>query len=88
MELKNTVEMMCSGDYKERFRAEYFQLKIRIDGLTDMVYKYRKGALDFKPSCSFELLHSQLYNMKRYALALEERAEIEGIDLNMQLLQN
>ena len=28
MELKDTVEMMGSSDYKERFRAEYLQLKL------------------------------------------------------------
>ena len=31
MELKDTISMMTSSDYKERFRAEYFQLKIRYD---------------------------------------------------------
>lgn len=29
MELKDTVEMMISEDYKERFNAEYCQTKIR-----------------------------------------------------------
>ena len=29
MELKDTVEAMCSEDYKERLAAEYYQLKIR-----------------------------------------------------------
>ena len=33
MKLIETVEMMKSTDYKERFRAEYFQLKIRIESL-------------------------------------------------------
>lgn len=83
MELKDTMQMMCSSDYKERFRAEYFQLKIRIAGLSNMLTKYKQGTLDFKPSCSFELLNSQLYTMKKYALSLEERAEIENIDLTM-----
>ena len=27
MELKETIEMMTSADYKERFKAEYYQLK-------------------------------------------------------------
>lgn len=27
MELKNTIEMMISSDYKERFKAEYYQLR-------------------------------------------------------------
>lgn len=29
MELRDTAEMMNSADYKERFKAEYYQLKIR-----------------------------------------------------------
>ena len=33
MKLIDTVEMMNSENYKERFRAEYFQLKIRAEGL-------------------------------------------------------
>jgi hypothetical protein len=33
MKLNETVGMMESGDYKERFRGEYFQLKIRMEGL-------------------------------------------------------
>ena len=33
MNLNETVEMMNSSDYKERFRAEYLQLKIRMNGL-------------------------------------------------------
>ena len=83
IELKDTIEMMCSSDYKERFRAEYFQLKIRIKGLSNMLNKYKEGTLNFKPTCSFELLNSQLYTMKKYALTLEERAVVENIDLTM-----
>lgn len=33
MELKDTVEMMGSADYKERFKAEYYQTKIRYEKL-------------------------------------------------------
>lgn len=33
MKLNETVEMMNSGDYKERFKAEHLQLKIRMIGL-------------------------------------------------------
>lgn len=38
-ELKETVELMLSNDYKERFKAEYYQLKIRIDRLDNMLSK-------------------------------------------------
>ena len=81
MELKDTVQMMESVDYKERFKAEYLQLKIRINGLRNMLKKYKAGTLTFKPFCSYYLLNGQLKAMELYATYLEERAEIEGIDL-------
>lgn len=81
MELKDTIEMMESSDYKERFIAEYRQLKIRMTGLSNMLKKYKAGTLPFTPSCSYDLLNGQLKAMELYATYLEERAEIEGIDL-------
>ena len=81
MELKETVQMMGSSDYKERFRAEYLQLKIRMTGLSNMLKKYKAGTLTFKPSCSYDLLNGQLKSMEMYAKYLEERAEIENIEL-------
>lgn len=81
MELKDTIEMMVSADYKERFKAEYLQLKIRINGLRNMLKKYKDGALTFTPSCSYDLLNGQLKSMEMYAQYLEERAEIENIEL-------
>lgn len=81
MELKDTVTMMNSADYKERFKAEYLQTKIRYDKLHKMVVKYEAGKLSFEPSCSLELLKEQKGAMGKYLYALEVRAEIEGIDL-------
>lgn len=81
MELKDTIEMMGSEDYKERFKAEYLQLKIRMTGLSNMLKKYKAGTLTFKPSCSYDLLNGQLKSMEMYAKYLEERAEIENIEL-------
>lgn len=81
MKLNETVDMMCSEDYKERFRAEYFQLKIRVDGLFNMLDKYRKGTLPFEPKCDYEILHTQYIFMKHYQYTLEDRAKIEGIEL-------
>ena len=81
MELKDTVEMMESADYKERFKAEYLQLEIRVNGLRNMLKKYKDGTLSFKPSCSYDLLNGQLKAMELYATYLDERAEIEEIDL-------
>lgn len=82
MELKDTVTMMNSADYKERFRAEYFQLANRIDGLSNMTEKYRKGTLTFTPKCTQKLLDAQLNSMIIYKTHLTERAKIEGISLD------
>lgn len=82
MKLNETVEMMNSEDYKERFKAEYLQLKIRIDGLATMLWKYKENMLRFTPKCSYDLLNGQLKAMEMYQSYLEERAEIEEIELN------
>ena len=81
MELKDTVELMNSEDFKERFKAEYLQLEIRVNGLRNMLKKYKDGTLTFKPSCSYDLLNGQLKAMELYVTYLEERAEIEEIKL-------
>ena len=82
MELKDTVELMNSKDYKERFKAEYLQAKIRYDKLDAMTVKYEAGTLNFTPSCSLELLKEQEKYMGNYIRTLRIRAEIENIDLN------
>jgi hypothetical protein len=81
MELKDTIEMMNSPDYKERFKAEYQQLKIRYDKLDAMTVKYEAGTLDFTPTCSLQLLKEQKMHMGCYLRCLKIRAEIEGIEL-------
>lgn len=81
MELLDTVERMSSTDFKDRFRAEYYQLKIRIDKLADMLDAYDKGTLSFTPKCDIKLLTAQHEFMKAYLHTLEERATIEGIEL-------
>lgn len=81
MELKETIEMMNSKDYKERFKAEYYQTKIRYDKLHKTVIKYEAGTLDFEPTCPIELLIEQKKHMGMYLHALEVRAEIEDVEL-------
>ena len=81
MELKDTIEMMTSSDYKERFKDEYYQLKLRYDKLALMITKWDEGTLGFEPSCSRTLLGRQLYHMRMYMIDLETRAKIEGIKL-------
>lgn len=79
-ELKDTIELMTSDDYKDRFRAEYQQTKIRYDKLHKMLVRHDAGTLPFEPA-NVELLREQAAAMGRYLYLLEERAEIEGIEL-------
>ena len=80
MKLAETVPLMNGSDFKDRFRAEYFQLSIRLGKLEEMLRKMKAGTLPFTPGCSYELLHEQAVYMKQYKRILEQRAEIENID--------
>ena len=82
MELKDTIKLMESKDYKERFKAEYYQTKIRWEKLGDLIHKYNCGTLNFKPKCSLDLLLSQYNTMGVYLNLLKMRAVIEEVDLN------
>lgn len=82
--LKNTVDKMLSDDYKERFKAEYFQTKIRYERLHRIIVKIEADTLDFEPKVPFTLLEDQAKYMGKYLYALEMRAEIEGINLTNQ----
>ena len=82
MKLSETVEMMNSADYKERFRAEYFQLKIRINGLKNMLDKWDKGELNFTPTCPREIYNDQMEYMMNYMTVLANRAYLEHVDLS------
>ena len=81
MELERIIELMKSEDHKDRFKAEYYQLEDRATKLSNMLEKYKAGTLNFTPSCSYELLNSQLKAMNEYLKYLMIRAEIEGIEL-------
>ena len=67
MELKDTIEMMNSADYKERFKAEYYQTKIRYEKLKgeiiDRISRFPKDDLD-KP---LEDLYLLGYDLQRNA---------------------
>lgn len=81
MKLNETLDLMCSNDYKDRFRAEYYQLENRCVGLEQMLIKYQDGTLPFTPNCSYDLLNGQLKAMEVYRSYLDERAVIEGVEL-------
>lgn len=80
--LVETVEMMCSPDYKQRFRAEYAQVVIRYEKLAKVVMDYECGRFDFQPKCSISLLSKQLAYMESYMTTLRVRAALENIDIS------
>ena len=81
MELKDTVALMTSSDYKQRFIAEYYQTKIRYEKLNTMIDKFYKNQLDFTPTCPIFILKLQRDTMLQYLAMLEKRAAYEGIEL-------
>ena len=70
MELKETVELMNSEDYKERFAAEYHQVKIRYEKLKNFCNKIEVGEMlgkeVTKHDCPLELLREQQKYMGLY----------------------
>lgn len=81
MKLVDTVEMMNSSDYKERFKAEYAQLAIRYYGLRNMLEKWDNGTLEFEPTCPRSTYNLQIKAMTDYIAVLETRAIMENVDL-------
>lgn len=77
MELKDTCTLMISDDYSDRLKAEYYQLKIRTDRLSQMLQKYEEGKLGFMPNSPIELLKQQLKVMIDYLEILRDRILIE-----------
>lgn len=79
VDLKDTAELMLSEDYRDRFIAEYFQVKIRLEKIHKTIIKARAGTLSFKLSCPVSILESQERAMTAYFKILEIRAELEKI---------
>lgn len=84
-ELKEKVELMNSEDYKERFIAEYHQVKIRYEKLKNFCNKIEVeemlGKEVTKHDCPLELLREQQKYMGLYLSVLEKRALIENVVL-------
>lgn len=85
MELKDTIEMMNSTDYKERFRAEYHQTKTRYEKLKSFCNRIEVAHMlrteEPEHGCPLEVLREQQKHMGMYLSTLEKRAIIEDIVL-------
>lgn len=82
LNLSDTISLMTSSNYKERFKAEYSQVAIRYAKLNKMVEAWDKGELNFTPTCPREIYDRQLSCMGEYLSILEERAKLENVKLN------
>ena len=81
MELKDTVELMTSADWKDRFVAEYLQVRIRYNKLHDLIVKREVGKCDFNTPISLESWKAQAQHMGLYLFELEKQAVLHGIEL-------
>ena len=86
MELKDTFDLMTSTNYKERFKAEYLQTKIRYEKLKAFNNRIEASmySLNVKEpvhDCPLSLLQEQQAAMGKLLRIYEIRAVIEDIDL-------
>lgn len=79
-DIKYYANLVTSPDYKERFIAEFNELRICMSKLKDLLNRWDAGKLDFTPSCPKELLEKQYGTMHDYYEVLKIRAHIEGIN--------
>ena len=80
-ELRDTIVMMNSEDYKKRFKAEYYQVVIRYQKLKSMLDKWDSDQLEFTPTCPRSTYNMQITAMTDYIAVLEARAVMEGVEL-------
>ena len=79
-DLIDSVDLMLSPDFKDRMKAEYWQLHIRMNRLFDILQNWDN--LEFKPKGGKDTLNMQYHYMKKYKEILIHRALLEGVDLD------
>ena len=88
--LKDTTAQMVSEDYKERFKAEYHQTRIRWEKLKNFCNRIEAAdcvndksiVREPEHDCPLWVLRNQQEQMGHYLSVLELRAIIEHVDLN------
>ena len=81
MDLKDTIELMISEKWEDRFIAEYLQLKIRYEKLHKMIVGREVGKMTFNTPIPLESWKTQAQHMGLYLYELEKQAMIHGINL-------
>lgn len=81
MKLKDTIDLMTSDNWVDRFKAEYLQTKIRYEKLHRMIVSREVGKQTFNTPISLESWKEQAKHMGMYLYELEKQAAIHEIDL-------
>lgn len=81
MKLADTVNLMYSNDWRDRFIAEYIQLQIRLSKLDD-VLNNRSDTYSVTDDVLKSVMYKQRDAMESYKLCLERRANLANIDLH------
>lgn len=77
--LEETIELMTSPDYKDRFKAEFEQLSFRINKLDAFLDKWDAGELKTTPKSPREWFERQRQAMADYGQVLAARVIKEEI---------
>lgn len=80
---EETSKLMLSDNYKDRFMAEYYQLRIRINKLEKFITKNYKSLETLTTPLGVYAM--QLEAMQKYKTILEARAAIEGIEIEKEV---
>lgn len=87
MSLKDTVDLMLSGDYKERLKAEFIQLNIRIQKLdkylAELENQHKRAEAECKEKARL-LAHfkEQRSAMENYSQLLDQQLYEERIEIS------
>lgn len=78
MELSETVGLMCSEDFRDRLKAEYIQLRIRMQSLERYL-----SDLEKKTTKEGQHMRAQLNSMVYYRNALRDRMVDLGVEVDL-----
>lgn len=81
MTLAEITKLMLDSDYRNRFRAEYYHVKLRLNNLKAVLKLWDANKLDFTPDCPRSIYTIQVRAMEEYLAVLEARAKIENVSI-------
>lgn len=83
-DMGSTVDYMLSSNWKERFIAEYVQLRSRIDKLVDSLWECEEDS-DKICGCPMQLMDLQAEKMNEYLRILSIRANMYDINIDEEI---